>query len=62
MNITRTFVLSQRFNLDWRADITNLLNRVTFSQINTAVGSPQFGLPTVPNTMRKIQTSVRLRF
>jgi hypothetical protein len=62
MNVTRTFVLTQRFNMDWRADVTNLLNRVTFSQINTNVGSPQFGLPTVPNTMRKIQTSVRLRF
>jgi hypothetical protein len=62
MQITRTFALSQRFNMDWRMDITNLLNRVTYSAINTSVGSPQFGLPIAANTMRKIQTSVRLRF
>jgi hypothetical protein len=62
MNITRTFVLSQRFNMDWSANVTNLLNRVTFSRINTSVGSSQFGLPVDANTMRKIQTMVRLRF
>ncbi len=62
MNVTRTFLLTQRFNMDWRVDVTNLLNRVTFSQINTLVGSSQFGLPVTANQMRKIQTSVRLRF
>ena len=62
MNVTRTFVLTQRFNMDWRLDVTNLLDRVTYSAINTSVGSPQFGLPIAANTMRKIQTSVRLRF
>ena len=62
MNVTRTFVLTQRFNMDWRMDVTNLLNRVTYSAINTSVGSPQFGLPIAANTMRRIQTSVRLRF
>jgi hypothetical protein len=62
MNVTRTFVLTQRFNMDWRLDVTNLLNRVTYSAINTSVGSQQFGLPIAANTMRKIQTSVRLRF
>jgi len=62
MNVTRTFVLTQRFNMDWRLDVTNLLDRVTYSAINTSVGSPQFGLPIAANTMRRIQTSVRLRF
>jgi hypothetical protein len=62
MNVTRTFQLTQRFNMDWRIDVTNLLNRVTFSQINTVVGSSQFGLPVAANQMRKIQTSMRLRF
>jgi hypothetical protein len=62
MNVTRTFVLTQRFNMDWRLDVTNLLDRVTYSAINTTVGSPQFGLPIAANTMRQIKTSVRLRF
>jgi hypothetical protein len=62
MNVTRTFVLTQRFNMDWRVDVTNLLNRVTYSAIGTSIGSPQFGLPIAANQMRRIQTSVRLRF
>src|SRR5439155_22256559 len=60
--ITRTFLVGNRFNLDWRIDATNVVNRVTYASANTIVGSPQFGLPNRANTMRKIQTSVRLRF
>lgn len=62
MNVTRSFVLTQRFNMDWGLNVTNLLNRVTYSAINTSVGSPQFGLPIAANTMRQIKTNVRLRF
>jgi hypothetical protein len=60
--VTRNFPITQRFNLDWTLNATNVLNSVTYSQIGTQVGSPQFGLPTFANTMRKIQTSARLRF
>ena len=60
--LSRAFLLSNRLTLDWRIDATNLLNRVTYASINTIVGSPQFGLPIQANTMRKVQTSVRLRF
>jgi hypothetical protein len=49
-------------NLDWRLDATNVLNRVTIASVNTLVGSPQFGLPTRANPMRKVQTTLRLRF
>ena len=54
--------MSDRLNLDWRIDATNVLNRVTYSGVNTIVGSPQFGLPSRANTMRKLQTTLRLRF
>jgi hypothetical protein len=60
--ITRTFLFGNRFNMDWRLDATNLLNVVTYSGINTLVGSSQFGLPNRANTMRKLQTTFRLRF
>lgn len=60
--ITRTFLLNNRLNMDWRLDATNLLNVVTYSGINTLVGSSQFGLPNRANTMRKIQMTFRLRF
>jgi hypothetical protein len=60
--IARTFPWGERLNLDWRIDATNVLNRVTYAAVNALVGSPQFGLPTRANAMRKLQTSLRLRF
>ena len=60
--VTRTFLFGNRLNLDWRIDATNVLNRVTFSGLNTIVTSPQFGLANRANTMRKIQSTLRLRF
>jgi hypothetical protein len=60
--VSRTFPWGNRLNLDWRVDAANVLNRVIYSSINAVVGSPQFGLPTRANTMRKLQTSLRLRF
>ena len=35
---------------------------VTYSTVNTLVSSPQFGLPSGANQMRRIQTSVRMSF
>jgi hypothetical protein len=60
--IARTFRLGDRINMDWRVDATNLFNRVTYSRITTLITSPEFGLPTTTNDMRKLRTSVRLRF
>ncbi len=61
-SIGRTFLWGERLNLDWRLNATNVLNRVTYASVNTIAGSPQFGLPTVANPMRKLQASLRLRF
>ena len=58
----RSFLFGSRLSLDWRIDATNLLNRVTYTGVNTIVGSPQFGLPIQANTMRKLNSSLRLRF
>jgi len=60
--ITRTFPWGSRLNMDWRIDATNVLNSVTYSSVNALVGSPQFGLPTAANQMRRVQTSLRMRF
>jgi hypothetical protein len=61
-SLARPFAVGERLAVDWRVDVTNVLNRVTYAAINTFVGSPQFGLPTLANPMRKVQTSLRLRF
>jgi hypothetical protein len=60
--VTRSFPWGNRVNADWRIDALNVLNRVTYSSINALVGTPQFGLPNVANTMRRLQTSLRVRF
>jgi hypothetical protein len=60
--ISRTFRLSGRLNADWRMDAFNVLNTVTYTSYNAVVTSPQFGLPNQANTMRKLQTTFRVRF
>jgi hypothetical protein len=61
-SLGRSFLWGNRLTVDWRIDATNVLNRVTYSMVNTIVGSPQFGLPNQANTMRKLQSSLRVRF
>jgi hypothetical protein len=60
-SLTRSFRMGGR-TVDFRLDATNLLNRVTYAAVNTLVGSPQFGLPTAANQMRRFQTSLRMGF
>ena len=60
--VGRTFLRGDRLNLDWRMNATNILNRVTYAAVNAIVGSSQFGLPTIANPMRKVNSSLRVRF
>ena len=61
-SVARTFRIGNRLNFDWRIDATNVLNRVTYGSVNTLITSPQFGLPNRANDMRKLRSSIRLRF
>ena len=61
-SVGRTFRLRDRLNLDLRTDFTNLLNHVAYTSWNSAITSPQFGLPAGANAMRSLQTTLRLRF
>jgi len=61
-SLGRSFPWHDRYNIDVRLDATNALNRVTIRSWNTNITSAQFGLPTNVDQMRKIQTTVRLRF
>ena len=62
MGLARTMLWGNRLTFEWHLDATNILNRVTYSSVNTTVSSPQFGLPNRANQMRKIQTNLRMRF
>lgn len=61
-SLGRTFRLNDRYNLDFRVDSTNALNHVTYTAWNTVVNGAQFGLPAAANSMRSMQTSLRVRF
>jgi hypothetical protein len=61
-SVARTFRIGERMNMDYRIDATNVLNRVTFSGINTLITSPEFGFANRTNDMRKIRMSFRFRF
>ena len=61
-SVARTFRIGDRLNFDWRIDASNVLNIVTYTGVTTLITSPQFGLPTRTNDMRKLRTSFRLRF
>jgi hypothetical protein len=61
-SLGRSFLTSGRLTFDWRVDAVNVLNRVTYTGISAIVGSPQFGLPIQANAMRKLQSSLRVRF
>jgi hypothetical protein len=60
--VGRTFRWGERFNIDWRIDANNVLNRQVYTSVNTFIGNPQFGLPNGINQARTIQSSLRVRF
>jgi hypothetical protein len=60
--VARVLRLGGRLNLECGVAATNVLNRVTFSTIETVISSPQFGRPTLANPMRRIRATLRLRF
>jgi hypothetical protein len=61
-SVARVFRVHGRVNLEWRVAAANVLNRVIFAAIETVIASPQFARPTIANPMRRIQTTLRLRF
>ncbi len=61
-SLSRTFPLRDRVQLTWSLNAANVLNRVTYTSINTTVGSPQFGLPTATSGMRRITTRMNVGF
>jgi trimeric autotransporter adhesin len=61
-SMSRTFRLTNPFNLDVKIDATNVLNRGVFTSWNSVVNSTTFGLPSQANPMRSVLMTARLRF
>jgi hypothetical protein len=60
--VSRTFRIGERLSFDWRIDATNVLNRVTYAGVVTSITSQQFGFPNRANDMRRVRSSIRVRF
>ena len=55
--------ITERYNLQFRAEVFNLFNRVQFSAPNTTVGTTTLGVVTAQaNNARLVQLALRLRF
>ena len=61
-SLARAFRLTERFTLNARVDAVNPLNHPVFTSWNTAITSPQFGLPATVTPMRTLTTTLRLTF
>ena len=61
-SLGRTFPWGDRYNVDLRVDATNVLNRVTPKNWNSTINNAQFGLLSTVDTMRTLQTTLRVRF
>ena len=51
-----------RKRIELRFETTNTLNHVYITNVNTVVGSTQYGLPTTAGAMRTADVNVRFRF
>ena len=60
--ISKSFQIVGNRSISWGLTATNVLNQVTYSSINTTVGSPEFGLPTAANAMRRISMRLSINF
>lgn len=63
LSIVKHVKLSEKGDVEYRADISNLFNRTSFGGINVNLSDPNFGRPTgVQNGPRIIQMALRLNF
>lgn len=60
--ISRTFKVSERFNLQFRGEALNVLNMVSLNAPAATVGTANFGQIGTAQTMRQIQVGLRLAF
>jgi hypothetical protein len=51
-----------RRRLEFRAEATNVLNEVSFTNVATVVGASNYGLPTAASAMRTLDIVMRFRF
>jgi hypothetical protein len=62
MSLLKNFPFMERFNLQFRFESFNILNKANFEDPNTSLGSPGFGTLGAARAARSIQFGLRLSF
>jgi hypothetical protein len=62
INLTRRFILTERYSVEFRMDAFNLANRVNFSAPDTVFGTPGFGMITSSGPGRLLQYAAKFFF
>ncbi len=62
VNLSKTFSITERLRLSFRASTTNLMNHRNFGAPNAAMNSPTFGQNTPPSVARATVLSAKIQF
>lgn len=61
-SLRRRFAITERFNLQFQADIFNAFNRANFTTVDTNLNNASFGTLTAAGPARNIQFGLKLNF
>ncbi|MBL8216766.1 MAG: TonB-dependent receptor [Bryobacterales bacterium] len=62
MSLLKNFAITERWNVQFRAESFNVVNRANFEDPNTVLGSPVFGVIGAARPARSVQLGLRLSF
>jgi len=62
LSLLKNFVITERWNLQFRAEAFNALNRANFNDPGRALGSPTFGMINSAEDPRNLQLGLKLQF
>jgi hypothetical protein len=62
LSLMKNFQMTERINLQFRAEAFNALNHANFEDPGRALGSPQFGVISAANDPRNLQLGLKLVF
>jgi hypothetical protein len=62
LSLLKNFVITERLNLQFRAEAFNAFNRVNLQDPGRALGSPTFGMINSAEDPRNLQLGLKLQF
>lgn len=62
LSLLKNFVITERWNLQFRAEVFNAFNQPNFEDPGRALGSPTFGMINAAGDPRNLQLGLKLQF